>query len=141
MYITIDIPALGNTKTQAEDSKDASRMDNVIGPAAQFQISELAVETPLIKLTSNETHVNRLAAIDGKILQTKWRQLVGTDLIFDDHGELVGQVKEHLQVNDSVKLVRQDNDEVVDNDDEKLPKSHDNATSFLKRAMRAAKSK
>lgn len=135
----MDIPALGSIKTQAEDTKDATGVDNIIGPAAQFQISQLNVDNPLLKLTSNETNVSRLAAIDGKILQTQWRKLVGTDLIFDDYGELIGQVSEHLQVDESVKVVKKENDELVD-DDEKLPKSkaHDNATSFLKRAMKAA---
>lgn len=130
--MTVDIPALGSNKPQPEDSNE-----NVIGPAAQFQISELADEKPLLRLMANEPPVGRMAAVDGKILQTQWQRLVGTDLIFDDTGELVGQVRDHLQVNDRIKVVRQDKEE-ADDDDDKANKGQDNATSFLKRAMKAA---
>ena len=60
------------------------------------------------KHKSSKKHTNSIidasALINGRIFETNWHELTGSELIFDDYGELIGQVKEHLTCNDKVKF-------------------------------------
>jgi len=133
---------------------------NIIKPSAQFQISELGGETPLIKLSNNSTSsggheasgnesLNNINIVDGKIYETSWKTLVGTDLIFDDYGELIGKVNEHLTCNENVKIEPKESGKVKEEDgtDEEMAESdeqtkgQDFQSNFLKKAIKIAKKK
>ncbi|EGW29960.1 uncharacterized protein SPAPADRAFT_52811 [Spathaspora passalidarum NRRL Y-27907] len=88
----------------------------MIKPHANFQYTDLSQPNPFVKLSNNSTGnaldsvggeelLNSMNLIDGKIFESSWKSLVGTELIFDDYGELIGRVKEHLVCNENVKLV------------------------------------
>lgn len=102
--------------------------------------------------------IDASALINGRIFETNWHELTGSELIFDDYGELIGQVKEHLTCNDKVKFIAkklQNNDlnatlaEYVDFDEgpagEESVKSEGNTklkpSPFLRNAIKAAKRK
>jgi len=96
----------------------------------------------LIKLSNSSTvttqnDINNINVIDGKIYQTSWKKLVGTDLIFDEYGELIGKVNEHLTVDENVKFEAKEDDDEEDNEDSK----GDSQTTFLKKALKVAGAK
>lgn len=131
---------------------------NVIKPSAQFQISELGGATPFIKISNNNMtsgghelsdneSLNNINIVDGKIYETRWKSLVGTDLIFDDYGELVGKVKQHLSCSENIKIEpkeskvkEEDLDEDMADSDEQS-KVQDFQSAFLKKAIKIAKKK
>ncbi|ODV79063.1 transcription factor TFIIIC, tau55 subunit [Suhomyces tanzawaensis NRRL Y-17324] len=163
-YITIDIPMIGKTQDFEEsNSLETPRSkNNIIKPSAHFQLTELDNDNPLIKLSNNSNiggsnelggnndSLNNLSVIDGKIYQTDWKKLVGTDLIFDDYGALIGQVNEHLLCNEHVKIVpresnkvkeeAEDDEDLLERDDESKTQ-HETQTQFLKKAIKTAKKK
>ncbi|ABN65550.1 putative transcription initiation factor [Scheffersomyces stipitis CBS 6054] len=160
-YVTVDIPMIG----KAQNFEDSNNLEtptskvNIIKPAAQFQITELNNDNPLIKLSNNSTApgvqdtnngndaINSINVIDGKIYETSWKKLVGTDLIFDDYGELIGKVTEHLTVNENVKIVLKDSSKTKEDSDEEeeVDANGDLKTAgqsaFLKHAIKLAKKK
>lgn len=122
----------------------------MIQPSSLFQITDIDHETPLMKLSnnnlnpdSNATSMNNLAVVDGKIFQTKWLKLVGTDLIFDDYGEIVGSVREHLSCESHIKIKPKKDaakeEESDDDTDSEDTKKGETRTAFFKKALRAAK--
>lgn len=74
---------------------------------------------PLAKLSNNsaahtigsETSGQSLnvLAIDGKVYATQWKPLVGTELIFDDYGDHIATVREHLTCLDNLKVTSKGN--------------------------------
>lgn len=150
---------------KAQNFEDSNNLEtptskvNIIKPAAQFQITELNNDNPLIKLSNNSTApgvqdtnngndaINSINVIDGKIYETSWKKLVGTDLIFDDYGELIGKVTEHLTVNENVKIVLKDSSKTKEDSDEEeeVDANGDLKTAgqsaFLKHAIKLAKKK
>lgn len=138
--MTVDIPNIGKN---FEDATEAGAKVHYIRPASQFQMTNLIHENPLIKLTNNssanndQNDVNSINVIDGKIYQTSWKSLVGTDLIFDEYGELIGKVNEHLVVNENIKLEGEDAEE-EEEDDEVEEVRKDYKTPFLKKAIKLA---
>lgn len=42
--------------------------------------------------------------INDRIYETKWKKLIGLELLFDDYGDLIGQLKEHLVINDKARF-------------------------------------
>ncbi|KAI5952158.1 TFC7 [Candida theae] len=108
----------------------------------------------------NNSIIDASTLIDGRIFETNWHKLTGSELIFDDYGELIGRVKEHLTCNDKVKFTpikkTSYNDGVsvdfVDfeeedpiGDDSTVKKSDRNSNSkpspFLRNAIKVAKRK
>ncbi|RLV91193.1 Transcription factor tau 55 kDa subunit [Spathaspora sp. JA1] len=177
-YVTVDLPILG--KPLEEQSVSAVKQEkeaastrtkvNMIKPHAKFQFTDLSYPNPLVKLSQNtiptvdgvgsEELLNSMNLIDGKIFESSWKSLVGTDLIFDDYGELIGSVKEHLVCNENVKLVpkkekvkavekekAKPDEDVMDVDESEQTPPADGSiptgfqTQFFKRAMKQAKEK
>lgn len=154
-------------RTSAPISTTPRSKINVIKPSAQLQFTDINHPNPLIKISNNiispseagaggpgSTNgntevVNTSAIIDGKIFEMGWKSLVGTDLVFDDYGELIGTVKEHLVHNDRVKIVPNDSgikdedleEEEEEYDDEMVSEEKDTQSQFLKRAIKLAKRK
>lgn len=139
-------PSLANPQS-TQDSKSnitSTSKQNYIKSSSHFQITDLDNTNPLMKLSnSNESADDNLSVIDGNIYQTKWSNLVGTDLIFDDYGELIGCVREHLSCDENVKISsKNEKDKKEDNsDDEDDVKEKEEKTSFLLKAMKTAKKK
>lgn len=126
---------------------------NLIRPSSQFQITDINNESPLVKISNRNLTltaesntndiVNNLGVIDGKIFETNWKRLVGTDLIFDDYGEFIGKVQEHLTCNESTKILPKEN-EKASAVEELEPSTRDikeEKTTFLKKAINYAKLK
>ena len=95
---------------------------NVIKPTSELQVVGLDTDTPLVKLSNNADVANLSStSIDGKIYRGEWRPLVGTDMVFNDTGELVGTVREHIYCDDANVLVPRetgDEDEIEEEDAE-----------------------
>lgn len=122
----------------------------LINPGAKFQITKLDHDTPLFKISDNANAAadpesiafSNLSAIDGQIYQTSWSRLLGTELIFDDYGEVVGTVREHLVSDPTVSVKPKQNDEKEDAMDiDSETEETDTRTAFLRRAIAAAKAK
>ncbi|GEQ66568.1 hypothetical protein JCM33374_g231 [Metschnikowia sp. JCM 33374] len=122
----------------------------LINPNAKLQLTELDHETPLFKISDNANVAadpesvlfSNLSAIDGQIYKTSWNKLLGTELIFDEYGELIGTVREHLVTDPSVKIKSKPVDSNVDEEMEtNSSEVTDLKTAFLKKAIAAAKSK
>lgn len=54
-------------------------------PTLHLQISGIETDAPFAK-------------VDDAIFQGKWQELVGTELLFSDKGEVIGTVKNHIQM-------------------------------------------
>lgn len=134
-----------------QDSKEnitSNSKQNYIKSSSHLQITDLNNKNPLIKLSNSNVNtdndlINNLSVIDGNIYQTNWTKLVGTDLIFDDYGELIGNVREHLKCDENIKIAAKNEKEKKDadmsaDDDVKIK---DEQTSFLLKAIKAAKKK
>lgn len=166
MFLTVDIPIVAPSYYD-EVARDQEKTENLafseqllINPNARFQITRLDEETPLFKVSNNANvaadpeslSFSNLSAIDGQIHQTKWSRLLGTDLIFDENGQYVGPVREHLVTERGVSVKQRSdktekdtdsdekNDEDVKNDDVKSD-DIDTTTAFFKKALAAARAK
>lgn len=124
------------------------KFDTLINPGSQFQITNLDNDHPMLQLSNNggigseaESAISNASLIDGKIFSTNWAKLVGTDLVFDDYGELVGKVKEHLICDANITIA---NNEVVGEEEApkiKKEKGGEVTTLFFKKALQAANQK
>lgn len=151
----MDVPIVAPTYYDelAQENREANGISEqlLINPNAKFQITRLDETNPLFKISDNANAAadpesiafSNLSAIDGQIYQTNWSRLLGTELIFDENGELVGTVREHLVADASVKIKRKSQDAVnedgmeLDSNDEES----DTKTAFLKKAIANAKAK
>lgn len=122
----------------------------LINANAKFQITSLDEATPLFKISENATvaadpetaNFSNLSAIDGQIFQTKWRKLLGTEMVFDDHGDLVGTVREHLEYDPSIRIKpAPGDDEQASAEAEEELDATDSKTAFLKKAIALARAK
>lgn len=123
----------------------------LINPNAKFQITRLDEENPLFKVSNNANasadpeslSFSNLSAIDGQIHQTNWTRLLGTELIFDENGEFVGTVREHLVTDPAVKVkLKQQGtatEDLMDTDSEN--EEADTKTAFFKKALSTARAK
>lgn len=119
----------------------------LINPNAKLQLTELDHTTPLFKISENANAAadpesvlfSNLSAIDGQIYQTSWSKLLGTELIFDDYGELVGTVREHLVSDPSTKVRSKVDEQKGEEADDAVSQGVDTRTAFLKRAIAAAR--
>lgn len=112
-------------------------------------MTEIDDEAPLVKLTNRDDNadndtLNNVSIVDGNIYQTKWSRLVGTDLIYNEYGELVAKVRDHLTCNEAIKILKNEKDK---NEEPYIPEEEDNnlkkddSTAFLRKAIRLAKKK
>lgn len=109
----------------------------VINPNAKFQITKLDHETPLFSISDNASMnadpesatFSNLSAIDGQIYQTSWSKIIGTELIFDDYGNLIGTVRERLVADTSVSVKQKE---------AKEHPGEGGQTSFFKKAIKLA---
>lgn len=159
--MTVDVPMIGNPNfsqldtgktTNAQSTNTGEEINatttrpNYIKSSSKFQITEIEDPHPLIKISNSSIDgdnedLKNMCVIDGNIYQTDWQKLVGSDLIFDDEGNLVSVVREHLKVNENVKFVPTAENVKEQNisDEENDSKIKEELTSFLKAAIRAAK--
>lgn len=147
--MTVDVPVVAPSfyDELARDEDDALTEQMLINPNAKLQVTELDHATPLFKISDNASAAadpesvafSNLSAVDGQIYRTAWSRLLGTELIFDDYGELVGTVREHL-VADSLVKVKSKPDAKDAVEPEPLEEA-DSRTAFLKRALAAARAK
>ena len=179
-YVTIDIPSISNKIDNEEAAPSRTGQapkfkNNIIKPSAQLQFTDLKEDHPLVKISNNtisaqgssssslsaskngfnsHTHnsgvIDPSALIDGKIYQTDWNQLQGTELIFDENGQFIGKVKEHLTCNNNTKFtlkkaeeveqLRSADDSIMDIDQDSQGQQPARS-QFLKRAIVAARAK
>lgn len=121
------------------------KFDTLINPGSEFQITNLDDPHPLMQLSNNmgigadaDSAISNASLIDGKIFSMNWAKLVGTDLVFDDYGELIGKVKDHLICDTSIDIA---NNEVVEEEEVpkmKREKGAEVTTLFFKKALQAA---
>lgn len=125
-----------------------SRRKNGIKPLLEFQITAVGEELPLIKLSNNGDISNLLSTVGdgGNIYAGQWNKLVGTDLVFDDYGEVVGVVREHIKCDENFVLkpkerpeddLEEDGDVPMDEEDQ----PHAHATGMWKKLYGLAKKK
>lgn len=151
----MDVPIVAPTYYDelVQESREASGMSEqlLINPSAKFQITRLDEANPLFKISDNANAAadpesiafSNLSAIDGQIYQTNWSRLLGTELIFDENGELVGTVREHLVADPSVKIKQKpqgttsEDGMELDSNEEEI----DTKTAFLRKAIANAKAK
>lgn len=143
---------------EANSSKKSTRQtklstEYLISPASEFQITNLDDEHPLMKLGNNSnildndsSAISNSSLIDGRIYSMNWLRLIGTDLIFDDYGELIGNVKEHLNCDSSVKVkIKDDNsgDDDIKTESNVKEKAGDGEvkTKFYRKILRMAQMK
>ncbi|CAI5760422.1 unnamed protein product [Candida verbasci] len=152
-YITVDIPNYNNKYDDDDhNGKNQPKIKrNVIKPSANFQFTDLKESHPLIKLSNNRDTqqdvieeklstkrkskiVQPSDIIDGRIYETSWNKIVGTELIFDEYGELIGKVEEHIVADPTITFKNKSaNDINVDNNDEVTNKNGDFRQIALKR--------
>lgn len=141
-----------STSQSKQDSKEnitSNSKQNYIKSSSHLQITDLNNKTPLIKLSNSNVNtdndsINNLSVIDGNIYQTNWTKLVGTELVFDDYGELIGSVREHLKCDENIKVTSKNEKDKKDTemaDDDGEVKVKDEQTSFLLKAIKSAKKK
>lgn len=129
----------------------SQKRSNVIKPTSEFQVAGLDHKHPLIKLSNNaDINNSSSSSVDGKIYQGKWQSLVGTDMVFNDSGELIGVVREHIHCDDNNVLIAKESS-IAENDDEIIEavgkedealtnlELGSNATSLLKKVYAIAK--
>lgn len=149
----MEIPIIG-TANNFDESDTPRSKPNMIKPSSNFQITNINDDHPFIKISNNNSNIgpevsnnegiNNLSVIDGKIYQSNWNQLVGTELLFDDYGELIEKVTEHLTCNESVKVTpkdSQENNEDDEDEDMEGKESKQENTNFLKKAIKYAQKK
>lgn len=159
VYLTVDIPIVAPSYYD-EVSREGVKEENeatsfseqlLINPNAKFQVTRLDEENPLFKVSNNANAgadpesltFSNLSAIDGQIHQTNWTRLLGTELIFDENGEFVGTVREHLVTDSNVKIkpkpLGSAPDDAMDTDSDN--EQTDTKTAFFKKALQAARLK
>lgn len=114
--MVVEVPNFGRRFHEEADDDQGLGKSHLIKPLSYFQITELNHATPLFKILNNYTRPLgksldlskgvdvALKIIDGKIYSTEWTELVGTDMIFDDEGELLAISRDHLQVDEQISL-------------------------------------
>lgn len=115
--MVVEVPNFGRRFHEESSSDDQGLgKSHLIKPLSYFQITELNHATPLFKILNNYTRPVRqpsdrpkgadvaLKILDGRIFSTEWTELVGTDMIFDDEGELLAISRDHLQVDEQISL-------------------------------------
>lgn len=149
MYFAIDIPvmALSLYEEPARDLRDSQAFGEqlLINPGAKLQVTELNHASPLFKISDNanagadpeSVHFTNLSAVDGQIFRSSWTRLQGTELVFNDDGEVVATLDEHLVADNNVKV--KPKTETLRAVPEK--ETGDMRTGFLRQALAAAKSK
>lgn len=157
VYLTVDIPIMAPSYYE-EVNRDGVKDENetasfseqfLINPNAKFQITGLDDEHPLFKVSNNANlaadpeslSFSNLSAIDGQIHQTNWSRLLGTELIFDENGLLVGSVRERLIADPSVKVKPKHQQSMDDTTETVTGEESDFRTAFLKKAIAAARAK
>lgn len=168
----IDLPNHTRYKN-SENSKDEFQQksqdigDNILNPFTQLQISDLNNEKPLIKISNIQSlndednsenyydSVNNINLFVGNIIETDWKKLVGTNILFDNSGEIIAKVTEHLVYNDNVKFIskkdnsntfKEDNSSNINFDFEEetqrsKQKKNDDRSNFLKKVTNYAMKK
>lgn len=123
-----------------------------IKPTTHFQISDLSARLPLAKLSNNNgVHVVgsesnakslNMNPLDGKVFATTWRPLVGTELLFDDYGDHVGTITEHLAYAEHIKVNQKEEPKPpkaeTDKDAEEEP-SKETQNQFMRKALKYAR--
>lgn len=136
------------TRKFGSSSVTHHKSETLINPGSQFRITNLDDDHPMLQLSNNggigsegESAISNASLIDGKIFSTNWAKLVGTDLVFDDTGELIGKVKEHLICDANITVA---NNEVVEEEEApkiRREKGGEATTLFFKKALQAANQK
>ncbi|PVH14896.1 uncharacterized protein CXQ87_005172 [Candidozyma duobushaemuli] len=154
VYVAVDVPIVAPSYyDESGDSRDIGE-SLFINPNAKFQLAGVEEERPLFKISENmvagadseSASFSNSNAIDGQIYQARWRKLLGTELVFDDDGAVIGTVREHLVAEPSNKARKKpsasagDKSDAMDVDSEAGEKA-DMRTTFLKTAVAAARSK
>lgn len=154
VYVAVDVPIVAPSYyDESGDSRDIGEL-LFINPNAKFQLAGVEEERPLFKISENmvagadseSASFSNSNAIDGQIYQARWKKLLGTELVFDDDGAVIGTVREHLVAEPSNKARKKpsasasDKSDAMDVDSEAGEKA-DMRTSFLKTAVAAARSK
>lgn len=137
------------SKQDSKENITSNSKQNYIKSSSHLQVTDLNNKTPLIKLSNSNVNtdndsINNLSVIDGNIYQTNWTKLVGTELVFDDYGELIGSVREHLKCDENIKVTSKNEKDKKDTDiadDDSDVKVKDEQTSFLLKAIKSAKRK
>lgn len=154
LYVAVDVPVVAPSYyDESGDTRDVGDL-LFINPNAKFQLAGVEEERPLFKISENlvagadseSASFSNLNAIDGQIYQARWKKLLGTELVFDDEGAVLGTVREHLvaePLNKARKKASEtavDKSDAMDVDSEETEKM-DMKTSFLKTAIATARSK
>lgn len=153
--MTIDIPIVSST--YYDETRDTPKNGEallgeqlIINPGAKLQLTELDHESPLFKISDNANATadpnsrifSNLSAIDGQIYKTSWARLLGTELIVDDYGEVVGTVREHLVTEGTVKSLPSGGAPVeMDVDDKDTAQMINSRSPFFRTALAAAQRK
>lgn len=92
-----------------------------------------------MKLSNKESQdnyiINNLSLINEQIYKLKWQNLVGNDLVFDEHGDLIGNVNHHLQWDPSTKFLDRKDVEKVKSE------TNDNSTNFYRTMVKVLREK
>lgn len=155
MYVAVDVPIVA--PSYYDDSGDSRELSEqlFINPNAKFQLTGIEEDRPLFKISDNlvagadaeSASFSNLNAIDGQIYQAHWKKLLGTELIFDDEGAVIGTVREHLVAEPSNKARKKpsnsggDKGDAMDVDSDSEREKVDTRTAFLKSAIATARSK
>lgn len=132
-----------------ESSRDRDDLHHrLVNANAKLHLSRLDEDHPLFKLSDNTTQpldaesasFSNANAIDNQIFLANWARLLGCDLVFDDYGELMACVQDHLIADPLVKVRARPQTQANDDMDIDGP-DPDMKTAFLKRAIATAKSK
>lgn len=75
-----------------------------------------------------------LTANEEEVYKLRWEKLVGNDLIFDEHGELISKNSEHLVWCSNTKFIEKKIEDEKVKQDRKV--GADNNTNFYKQMMK-----
>lgn len=105
-----------------------------IKPSSKFQITNIMEPNPLVKLSNKEVNddntITDLITTNDQVYKTKWSKLIGNDLIFNENGDLISKVSEHLSWCSNVQFV----EKKIDEGKVKMAGA-DNNTSFYKKML------
>lgn len=109
----------------------------MIRPSSTLQISNIIDDAPLMRLMNKDfedtVEVSNMSFANEQVNQLKWSKLIGNDLVFDEHGNLVANVKEHLSWDHNTKF-----SEIKSQDHEKVKSEAvgmDNKTHFYRQMV------
>lgn len=118
-------------------------------------MANLGENYPLVKLSGNygshvvgsesSVHALNINPVEGKVYAGTWRPLVGTELVFNDYGEHIATVAEHLAYSEHIKVtLKQASLKPVDldmneSDSDKKVGSTETQNQFLRKALKFAK--